>query len=424
MDPFAILAAPARPFERRCHVPVDIDEVTTIAHETPAREVGISRGALESVWEAVQSLYRSGLHPAVQVCVRRMGEVVLSRSLGHVSGNEPGTNRGQSQVLATTATPFNLFSASKAVTAMVVHKLDERRLLHLDDRVCDYIPEFARNGKEWITLRHVLCHRSGIPHLPKDALDPELLTKPGEIIALLCDAKPTHGGGRRLMYHAVTGGFVLGEVVRRVTGKDIRQVMHEEVQQPLGFRWMNYGVAAADLPEVAVDAFTGLSLFPPVSTLLERALSTDVESVVRISNDPRFRTGIVPAANVMSTAEEVCAFYQCLLDEGELGGVRVFDPRTVRHACSEQNYWEFDFTLGVPIRYGLGFMLGGERVSLFGPDTPHAFGHLGFSNIFTWADPDRALSVALLTSGKPVLSPDMLRIVSLILSLGRAFPKL
>ncbi len=424
MDPFALLATPARPFEKRCAIPADLDEVTTIARETPARELGISRGALESVWEAVQSVYRSGLHPAVQICIRRMGEVVLHRSLGHLSGNEPGSAPDAPRVVASTATPFNLFSASKAVTAMIIHKLDERHLLHLEDRVCDYIPEFAHNGKEWITLRHVLCHRSGIPHLPPSALDPELLAKPEEIVALLCDAHPVHGGGRRLMYHAVTGGFILGEIVRRVTGRDIREVMREEVQRPLGWRWMNYGVAEGDLSAVAVDSFTGLPVCPPVSTLLERALGADVERVVQISNDPRFRTGIVPAANVMSTAEEACAFYQCLLDEGELDGVRVFEPRTVRHACSEQSYREFDFTLAVPLRYGLGFMLGGHWFSLFGPDTPHAFGHLGFTNIFTYADPDRALAVALLTSGKPVLSPDMLRVVSLGLRIASAFPKL
>ena len=79
----------------------------------------------------------------------------------------------------------------------------------------------------------------------------------------------------------------------------------------------------------------------------------------------------------MTTAYEMCAFYQCLLDEGELDGVRVFEPSTVRHAITEQSFWEIDFTLILPLRYGLGFMLGNEKIGPFGTDNPSAFGHIG-----------------------------------------------
>jgi len=423
MDPIGWLSHATRPLSRRCPVPEDLEPSTSIAVETPARVVGLPAGAVESVWQAVEALYRTGLYPAIQICIRREGEIVLHRALGHVSGNEPGSPPEADRVLATTATPFNIFSASKAVTAMVIHQLDDEGLLHVDDRVADYIPEFAAHGKQWITIRHVLSHRAGIPNLPAAAIDPGLLHKPDELLDLLCAAKPVTRAGRRLAYHAVTGGFVLGEVVRRVCGQDIRAVLREKIGAPLGFRWLSYGVAPEDLPLVAVDAFTGLPVPPPASTLLRRALGFDAKRAVELSNDPRFRTAIVPAGNVIVTAEEACAFYQCLLQEGELDGVRVFDPRTVRRAISEQSYWELDLTLGVPIRYGLGFMLGGDVISLFGPDTRHAFGHLGFTNIFTWADPDRALAVALLTSGKPVLAPEMARLVQLVLCVDRVFPK-
>ena len=133
---------------------------------------------------------------------------------------------------------------------------------------------------------------------------------------------------------------------------------------------------------------------------------------------------MIPAANIVATAEELSAFYQCLLNEGELYGVRIFEPRTVRHATAEQSYWELDLTLGLPLRYGLGFMLGGELVSLFGPDTPRAFGHLGFTNIISWADPDRALSVALLTTGKPFLSLHVLQLWQFLIRVGWAFPRI
>jgi CubicO group peptidase (beta-lactamase class C family) len=126
---------------------------------------------------------------------------------------------------------------------------------------------------------------------------------------------------------------------------------------------------------------------------------------------------------VVTTAEELCSFYQCLLDEGELDGVRVFEPSTVRHATSEQSYWEIDLTLGLPLRYGLGFMLGDDPVSLFGWDNPLAFGHVGYTNMFSWADPERSLSVAVLTSGKPIVSTHVVRLVQTFIEMHRAFPK-
>jgi CubicO group peptidase (beta-lactamase class C family) len=214
---------------------------------------------------------------------------------------------------------------------------------------------------------------------------------------------------------------VLGEVVRRVTGQDIRSALHKEIVEPLGFRWMNYGVRPQDVERVGRDAVTGLPLLPPMAALFRRALGVPFGKAVELAGDPRFLTGIVPSANVVATADELCAFYQCLLDGGQLRGVRVFDPRTVRHATSEQTYLELDLTLGIPLRYGLGFMLGGS-VSLFGPGTPYAFGHLGFTNIISWADPDRRLAVALVTSGKPFLSLDSLRLWNLLVEIGRAFP--
>ena len=153
-------------------------------------------------------------------------------------------------------------------------------------------------------------------------------------------------------------------------------------------------------------------------------MGAGVHEEVELSNQPRFLRGIVPSANIVATAEELSAFYQCLLDGGELNGVRVFDPRTVQHATSEQSYREIDLTLGLPIRYGLGPMLGDDPIGLFGPRSGHAFGHIGFTNIWSWADPERGLAVALLTSGKPVLALQVIRLFQLIFEINRAFPRI
>ncbi len=423
MDPIEWIARAPLPFLARCHVPRDLAEVTAIGEEESPRASRTTRGAVDRLWGHVQALYRTGVYPGLQICIRRRGHVLLNRALGHASGNAPDDPSDTPKQPMEIDTPTNIFSASKAVTAMVVHKLDEERVLHLDDRVCDYIPEFHRHGKSRITIRHLLAHRAGIPNLPPEAVDLDLLSRPERVNRILCDARVQTRPGRMLAYHAITGGFVLAEVVRGATGRDIRAVLREKIAEPMGLRWMSYGVPPDAVDRVALNAVTGPPVPPPISWLLARALGVSLEEVVPLSNDPRFLTGIIPSANVMTTAEELAAFYQCLLDEGEYRGVRVFDPRTVRHATAEESIWELDLTLGMPLRYGLGFMLGGKRISLFGSDNRHAFGHLGFTNTFSWADPEREIAVALVTTGKPVLSLHAVRLVQWLAGIQEAFPK-
>ena len=105
------------------------------------------------------------------------------------------------------------------------------------------------------------------------------------------------------------------------------------------------------------------------------------------------------------------------------GGREVFSPRTVRHAVAEQSWWEIDFTLFAPIRYSLGFMLGTRRPGLFGPDTEHAFGHVGLSNVFCWADPAREVAVAYLTTGKAIASTHVGPMYRFFSGIGTTFPK-
>ncbi len=422
-DPIDWIGRPLRPWKRLCRVPRDLAAVTHRAEETPPRDVELSRGAVERIWQRTEALYRTGLYPAVQICVRRHGAIVLDRTIGHAAGNGPADSADTPKVLATSDTPFRIYSASKAVTAMVIHKLDDLGMLHIDDRVADYLPEFGRGARSHITLANVLCHRSGIPALPPAAMDFATLEQPERIIELLAEAPLVTRPGRRLAYHAVTGGFILGEVVRRATGQDIRAVLDKEIREPLGLRWLSYGVAPSDVERVARDAITGLPPLPPFAQIFARALGAPVERVMEIAHDPRFLSGILPAANIVANARELSAFFECLRNGGELDGTRIFEARTVRRATTEQSFWEVDFTLGIPLRYGLGFMLGGELLSLFGPGTPHAFGHLGFTNVVAWADPDRALSVALLTSGKPFLDVEVARLYQLLMSISREFPR-
>jgi len=408
----------------RARVPGDLDSVTRVRWEAEIapRELGVDPAARDRVWDAARRLYRSGIHPALALCVRRHGQVLLDRAIGHVRGNGPEDGPDTPRVPLTLDSPFVTLSASKAVTAMMIHLLDQRNLLRLDDPVCEYIPEFGANGKQWITIRHVLIHRAGIQNLPPEVLRLESLEDTNTVVAILAGQRPTGRAGRQLAYHAVTGGFVLGEVVRRVTGKSIRTVLDEEVCRPLGFRWLRYGVEPSDLPNMVTNYVTGPPLLPPLATLFQRALGVDFQEAITLSNDPRFLCGIIPSGNVIATANEMSRFFQLLLDGGVLDGVRVFDARTVRRATIEHSYLELDLTLGLPFRYGMGFMLGGDWLSPYGPHTGRAFGHLGLTNIVCWADPERRVAAALLTSGKPVLYPELYYLFDLLRQIDLACP--
>jgi CubicO group peptidase (beta-lactamase class C family) len=397
---------------RRIRVPRDLDAITTVGDEAAG---GLRAGGAERIWQATQALFRSGVHPAITLCVRCEGEVVLDRAIGwaKLEDREP----------ARPGTPFVIFSASKAMTATVAHLLDERGLIHIDDRIVEYLPEYGRHGKDAITIEHVLSHRAGVPNLPGEVLKIENIDDHDLLLEAMCDAKPSTRPGKLLAYHAVSGGFIIGEIVRRVTGRGIREVLAEEVLDPLGFRWGNYGVAPEDVERVGRSYPTGLPPLPPVSTILERALGLPPDEITRTSNDPRFLTGVVPAANVVTTANELSRFFELLRCGGELDGVRVMEARTIRRAIVERAYREIDLTLGAPLRHACGFMLGAEVLSLFGPDTELAFGHLGFTNVLGWADPERALSVGLITSGKPILHHGLADLWNLTRRIGLEAPK-
>jgi CubicO group peptidase (beta-lactamase class C family) len=321
---------------RRIHVPRDLGAITDIGPEDPPEAGGVSARKVEAIWRSVRDWYRSGVHPAMQVCIRRNGAVILNRAIGHSHGNGPHDGKDSDRVRATVDTPFCVYSTSKAITAFVVHKLAERGVIGIDDPVADYIPGYEKNGKHEITIGHVLDHRAGVPNLPRSALDLDNLHDREYMTDVLVNATPFAKAGRYLAYHAVSGGFILGEVVRAATGKDIRTVLAEEFLDPLGFRWTNYGVASEDVDRVALNYVTGPPTAPLLSKLVTRALGIDVDSLVKLTNDPRFLTGIVPAANMVTTAWEMSRFFEIMRCGGELDGVRVIETETIREALIEQ----------------------------------------------------------------------------------------
>ena len=402
----------------------DPAEVTTKSHrETDPRGVGLTSADVEAIWSSVVRFYKSGLHPAIALCIRRRGEIILDRAIGHARGNSPEDAEGTPLVSATPDTLYNFFSGSKSVTAMLIHLLQQEEQLHVDEPVATFIPEFAKRRKHSITIRDLLTHRAGIPATPEEAIDLDLLSKPEEIVRAFCELEPTHRPGSVQAYQAVTSGFILGEVVRRVTGKGIQQFLDERIRRPLKMKHFRYGVPERDLDRVAVDAFTGPVPTWPYKNLVQIAFGASMRELVDLGNDPRFRTAVVPAANLIATPEEISRFFETLLCGGTYEETRVFDPRTVARATKPQVTGQVDRVLMMPIPLSMGFMLGLRSFGFFGPRTANAYGHLGFTNVLGWADPDRDISVALMNTGKPLLSARMLAWLNVTRVIGTRIPR-
>ncbi|MGH3557554.1 MAG: serine hydrolase, partial [Mycobacterium sp.] len=219
-------------------------------------------------------------------------------------------------------------------------------------------------------------------------------------------------------------GPLMREIVSAATGKDIREILATEILDPLGFRWTNFGVAKQDVPLVAPSHATGKPLPAPIAAVFRKAIGGTVHQIIPFTNDPMFLTTVVPSSNTVSTADEMSRFAEIWRCGGELDGVRVMRPETLRGAVRECRRLRPDFATGlVPLRWGTGFMLGSNRFGPFGRNAPAAFGHLGLVNVAIWADPERGLAAGLVSSGKPGRDPEAKRYTTLMDRIAAEIPR-
>lgn len=409
---------------RLCEVPRDLDAVIVIdaKQEVDPQEVGILQTDIDRVWDHVIRLYRTGVHPAITIHLRRQGKVVMARSIGHARGNGPDDGPDSIRVLARPDTPMCLFSASKAITALLMHMLAEEGLVDIKAPVTRYVPEFGRKGKQGITIHQILAHRGGIPGLPRGtAMD--VLWDTDKTWELLCDAAPIMTDGSKLAYHAITGGFVLERVLRKVTGAGIDAYLDRRIRRPMGMKYFTYGARTTQRDALALNYATGPRQGPVLGTLIRRALGTDMEVIAGVSNEPRYHEVIIPAANLVASAGEVSAFFQMMLDGGRWGRRRICAPGTIAGAVRETGRRAFDRTLMLPMRYSAGLMLGDEPFGLWGPHSRQSFGHVGLINKLAWADPQRELSAAILTSGILLVAHHLAPVARLVRSIGSLAPR-
>jgi CubicO group peptidase (beta-lactamase class C family) len=383
----------------RIRVPTDLEAVTAVGEEDRS-EIRFRGRRAHLAGRA--HWYEAGMHPAIQLCLRHNGRVVLNRAIGHGWGNGPDDPPDAEKIAVTTETPFCVYSAAKAMTTTVVHMLVERGVFSLDDRVCDYLPSYTSHGKDRTTIRHVMTHSAGVPFATGPKPDLKRMDDSAYAREMLGNLKPIYRPGLVHIYHALTWGPLVREIVSAAAGRNIRDILAAEILDPLGFRWTNYGVAEDDVPLVAPSHATGKPLPPPIAAAFRTTIGGTTHQIIPFTNTAQFLTGVVPSSNTVSTAYEMSRFAEILRRGGELDGVRIMQPETLHAATRQCRRLRPDVATGfVPLRWGTGYMLGSNRFGPFGRNAPAAFGHTGLVNIAVWADPDRNLAAGVVSSGKP-----------------------
>jgi CubicO group peptidase (beta-lactamase class C family) len=329
----------------------------------------------EQVQQTIDKLVESGAERGVQVAVYRGGEQVVDAVAGVA---DPASGRPVGA-----GTVFYNFSTVKGATTTVVHVLAERGLFGYDTPVADLWPEFAAHGKGAVTVRQVLNHTAGVPGVPPDTTVEDLCDWDG-ICAAVADAELWWEPGTKVGYHAYTFGYILGEVVRRVTGKPISQVLREEVSGPLGVAdelW--FGMPASehhrlapleDEPGAAELAAQMLASMPPDLPMFRSAPMSLFPSA-DFGNRPDTLAADIPAGGKTS-ARAIARMYAALL--GQVDGVRLLTPERLAEATAVSSSGT-DEVFGMPTTWGLGYGIGGPAGDAQNAATVFGLGGVGGS---------------------------------------------
>jgi CubicO group peptidase (beta-lactamase class C family) len=286
----------------------------------------------------------------------------------------------------------NVYSTTKTMAATVMLMLVDQGRVDLEASVAEYWPEFKANGKDGVLVRHVLGHTAGVPGFDP-AIAAEMLYDWDACCENLAAQAPWWEPGAQSGYHALTQGYIEGEIVRRVTGRTIGTYFREEVAEPLGADfWI--GLPASEDDRVA-------DLVPPPETALDNVASSDAGSIaVRTlasaaitALEPRtraWRGAEIPAGGGIGNARSVGRVHSALACGGEVDGVRLLSQEGLERALVEQAH-NVDLVLGVRMRMGTGFGLMNEEIPL--SQNPRAFFWGGYGGSLAVIDLDARMTV-------------------------------
>ena len=344
-------------------------------HVTQPAAAGMTEAGVRRINEIFDSQLARGLHPGSQLVVLRAGQVVVDRAAGLADVLR--------RVPVTPETPFLTWSCTKAFTGICIHRLIEEGKIAWDAAVADYWPEFGCNGKGPATIRHVFLHQAGIPArglYTQVFLWPNWEAVTRNVAQLAAEFPP----GTKTAYHLVNYGFILGEVVRRVTGQPIQDYLRDVFFAPLGLRHSWLGLPRRALPRAA-------RLY---------CVAWEQLQAVLVFSQFAVRHAVLPAATLHSNAREIAIFYQMLLNRGMYAGRRYLQPETIA-AATALGYEGLDATISMPVRWAHGFHLGGvipgtAEAGMGKGSTVRTFGHFGQASCMAWADPDAEIVVIFL----------------------------
>jgi CubicO group peptidase (beta-lactamase class C family) len=292
-------------------------------------------------------------------------------------------------------TLVNVYSTTKGLMAVCAHQLVSAGRLDLDAPVAKYWPDFAQAGKEDLPVRYLLSHRAGLPAI-SEPLPAEALFDWDLMCSALAKQQPWWKPGEKHGYHAMTFGFLVGELIRRITGESPRDYLKTKLAAPLGADFqiglserdenrVAEIIAAPPPPPGAPNPLAALMSAKPESVTAKTLTNPPSVSAPGVSNSSAWRRAQLPAANGHGTARALAQVYGALSRGGEIGGVRVIAPETIRRFSEEQSSG-LDEVLLIPTRFSLGFMMSLPGASM-GPGT-HSFGHPGAGGSLGFADPD------------------------------------
>jgi CubicO group peptidase (beta-lactamase class C family) len=339
--------------------------------------------------------HERGLFPGGQLVVRRRGEVLLEAAAGIARGVRQ--EEGVPAEPVTSATTFQVMSASKGVVAFAIALLEDRGLLEVCAPVARVFPEFAANGKEEITIADVLTHRSGL--LLEDLVrQPSLWGDWDAVVSSMARARPEYRRGT-LAYESHAFGWVLAEVVRRVTRRTLPELLGEELGDEFA------GLALRSTPVTPPPARTywlGRSKYRLGGIDLAHRFE-------EVNNEVTCHRALVPGAGMITTAGTLAAFYDLLLAGGVTrSGRRLVREETLRQYTTRQTSGR-DRITGAYVVLGRGFALGWALPHLYGYwGSSRCYGHAGGFGCIGFADPDTGVAAAILTNANRSLA-DMLR---------------